>query len=36
MILNRIKVILFDKGIYQTWLMKKLDESFVMVNVYVC
>ena len=25
-----------DKGISQTWLAKKLDESFSMVNAYAC
>lgn len=34
--LNRIKVILKDKGISQTWLAKKLDKSFNTVNSYVC
>ena len=34
--LNRIKDVLEDKGISQTWLAKKLDKSFNTVNSYVC
>lgn len=34
--LNRIKEILDEKGISQTWLAKKLDKSFNSVNSYVC
>ena len=34
--LNRIKDILEEKGISQTWLAKKLDKSFNTVNSYVC
>jgi len=34
--LNRIKEVLDDKGISQTWLAKKLDKSFNSVNSYVC
>ena len=34
--LNRIKAILMKKGISQTWLAKKLDKSFSMVNAYAC
>ena len=34
--LNRIKTILEEKGISQTWLAKKLDKSFNPVNSYVC
>ena len=30
--LNRIKAVLSEKGISQTWLAKKLDKSFSMVN----
>lgn len=33
--LNRIKV-LDEKGISQTWLAKKLNKSFNLVNAYVC
>ena len=34
--LNRIKDVLEEKGISQTWLAKKLDKSFNSVNSYVC
>lgn len=34
--LNRIKTILSDKSISQTWLAKHLDKSFSMVNAYAC
>lgn len=34
--LNRIKEVLDEKGISQTWLAKKLDKSFNSVNAYVC
>lgn len=34
--LNRIKVVLSEKGISQTWLAKQLDKSFSMVNAYAC
>lgn len=34
--LNRIKEVLNEKGISQTWLAKKLDKSFNSVNAYVC
>ena len=34
--LNRIKEVLDEKGISQTWLAKKLDKSFNSVNSYVC
>lgn len=34
--LNRIKAVLSDKGISQTWLAKRLDKSFSMVNAYAC
>ena len=34
--LNRIKAVLTDKGISQTWLAKQLDNSFSMVNAYAC
>ncbi len=34
--LNRIKEVLDEKGISQTWLAKKLDKSFNTVNSYVC
>ena len=32
--MNRIKIVLKDKGIKQTWLAEKLDKSFSMVNDY--
>lgn len=34
--INRIKEILDEKGISQTWLAKKLNKSFNTVNSYVC
>lgn len=34
--MNRIKEILEEKGIKQTWLAKKLGKSFCIVNAYVC
>ena len=34
--LNRIKEVLDEKGISQTWLAKKLYKSFNSVNSYVC
>lgn len=34
--LNRIKAVLTDKGISQTWLAKQLDKNFSMVNAYAC
>ena len=34
--LNRIKEVLDDKGITQTWLAKKLGKSFSVVNAYAC
>ena len=34
--LNRLKAVLLEKGISQTWLAKQLDKSFSMVNVYAC
>ncbi len=33
--MNRIKEILTEKGIKQTWLAEKLGKSFNMVNAYV-
>jgi transcriptional regulator with XRE-family HTH domain len=36
MVLNRIKEVLDEKGIKQTWLAEKLGKSFNMVNSYVC
>ena len=34
--LNRIRAVLEDEGISQTWLAKKLERSFSTVNAYVC
>ncbi|MDR1003830.1 MAG: helix-turn-helix transcriptional regulator, partial [Prevotellaceae bacterium] len=34
--LNRIKAVLEEKGISQTWLAKRLGKSFSMVNAYAC
>lgn len=34
--LNRIKEVLEDKGIKQTWLAEKLGKSFSIVNAYAC
>ncbi|WP_297096328.1 helix-turn-helix transcriptional regulator [uncultured Draconibacterium sp.] len=33
--MNRIKVVLEEKGIKQTWLAGKLGKSYNMVNSYV-
>ena len=33
---NRIKEVLIEKGIKQTWLAEKLGKSFTIVNPYVC
>ncbi|MBC8321233.1 MAG: helix-turn-helix transcriptional regulator [Bacteroidetes bacterium] len=33
--MNRIKEVLKEKGVKQTWLAKKLDKSYNMVNSYV-
>ncbi len=33
--MNRIKVILYEKGIKQKWLAEKLDKSYNIVNGYV-
>ena len=34
--MNRIKEILEERGIKQTWLADKLGKSFCIVNSYVC
>lgn len=34
--LNKIKEVLDNKGISQTWLANQLRKSFSMVNAYVC
>jgi hypothetical protein len=36
MYLNKIKKVLDEKVINQTWLAEKLGKSFNMVNAYVC
>lgn len=33
--MNRIKVVLEDKGVKQTWLAEQLGKSYNMVNGYV-
>ena len=33
--MNRIKEVLGEKGIKQTWLAEKLGKSYTMVNSYV-
>lgn len=33
--MNRIKVVLYEKGISQTWLAEQLGKSYNMVNAYV-
>lgn len=33
--MNRIKLVLEEKGIKQTWLAEKLQKSYNMVNSYV-
>ena len=34
--MNRIKEVLEEKRIKQTWLAEKLGKSFSIVNAYVC
>ena len=34
--MNRIKEVLVEKGIKQTWLAEKFGKSFSIVNSYVC
>lgn len=33
---NRIKEVLDERGIKQTWLAERLGKSFCIVNSYVC
>jgi hypothetical protein len=33
--MNRIKEVLEEKGIKQTWLSEKLDKSYPIINGYV-
>ena len=34
--MNRIKEVLEERGLKQTWLAEKLGKSFCIVNSYVC
>ena len=34
--MNRIKEVIEERGIKQTWLAKRLDKSFCIVNSYIC
>lgn len=34
--MNRIKKVLEEKGIKQTWLAEKIGKSFSQTNAYVC
>ena len=34
--LNRIKVVLEEKGVKQKWLAEQLGKSFCIINAYVC
>ena len=34
--MNRIKEVLEERGIKQTWLAERLGKSFCLVNSYVC
>lgn len=34
--LNRIKIVLEEKGVKQKWLAEQLGKSFCMINAYVC
>lgn len=34
--MNRIKEVLEERGIKQTWLAEKLGKSFSIVNAYAC
>lgn len=34
--MNRIKEVLEEKGIKQTWLAEKISKSFSQTNAYVC
>lgn len=33
--MNRIKEVLFERGIKQTWLAERLGKSFCIINSYV-
>ena len=34
--MNRIKKVLEERGVKQTWLAERLGKSFCIVNSYVC
>lgn len=34
--LNRIKIVLEEKGVKQKWLAEQLGKSFCIINAYVC
>jgi len=34
--MNRIKEVLEERGVKQTWLAERLGKSFCIVNSYVC
>ena len=34
--LNKIKAVLSETVLFATWLAKRLDKSFSMVNAYAC
>ena len=34
--MNRIKIVLEERGISQMWLSKKLGKSYCMINAYAC
>ena len=34
--MNRIKEVLQERGIKQTWLAEKLGKSFKIINAYAC
>ena len=34
--MNRIKEVLEERGIKQTWLAERLGKSFCIVNSYIC
>lgn len=35
-VINRIKDVLEEKGIKQTWLTERLRKNFCIVNSYIC
>lgn len=34
--LNRIKIVLEEKGVKQKWLAEKMRKSFCVINAYAC